>query len=131
MSDYSIQNLAEQFNVTPRALRFYESKGLLAPAKRGQTRIYSERDKTRLLLTLRGKKLGFSLEECREIIDMYDPSQSSNTQQLIRLCQKITEHRSALLEKMNAMEATLKLMDEVERKCLDKLMENTSFGAAI
>ena len=126
MSDYSIQNLAEQFNVTPRALRFYESKGLLAPAKRGQTRIYSERDKTRLLLTLRGKKLGFSLEECREIIDMYDPSQSSNTQQLIRLCQKITEHRRALLEKMNAMEATLKLMDNVEKKCLDKLMENSN-----
>ena len=126
MSDYSIQNLSEQFNVTPRALRFYESKGLLAPAKRGQTRIYSERDKTRLLLTLRGKKLGFSLEECREIIDMYDPSQSSNTQQLIRLCQKITEHRRALLEKMNAMEATLKLMDDVEKKCLDKLMENSN-----
>ena len=126
MSGYSIQNLSEQFNVTPRALRFYESKGLLAPAKRGQTRIYSERDKTRLLLTLRGKKLGFSLEECREIIDMYDPSQSSNTQQLIRLCQKITEHRSALLEKMNAIEATLKLMDNVEKKCLDKLMENSN-----
>ena len=131
MSCYSIQNLAEQFDVTPRALRFYESKGLLAPAKRGQTRIYSDRDKTRLLLTLRGKKLGFSLEECRDIIDMYDPSQSDNTQQLIRLCQKITEHRSALLEKMNAMEATLKQMDEVEKKCLDKLMENTSRDTAI
>ena len=126
MPDYSIQNLAGQFGVTPRTLRFYESKGLLAPAKRGQTRIYSERDRTRLLLTLRGKKLGFSLEECREIIDMYNPSQTDNTQQLIRLCQKITEHRSVLLEKMNAMEATLKLMDEVERKCLDKLMENSS-----
>ena len=126
MPDYSIQDLAEQFDVTPRALRFYESKGLLAPAKRGQTRSYSERDKTRLLLTLRGKKLGFSLDECCEIIDMYDPAQSDNTQQLIRLCQKIIEHRSALLEKMNAMEATLKLMDEVEKKCLGKLMENTS-----
>ena len=131
MSDYSIQDLAEQFDVTPRALRFYESKGLLAPAKRGQTRIYSERDKTRLLLTLRGKKLGFSLEECCDIIDMYDPSQSDNTQQLIRLCQKIAEHRSALLEKMNAVEATLKQMDEVERKCLDKLMENTSRDSSI
>ena len=125
MSGYSIQDLAEQFNVTLRALRFYESKGLLAPAKRGKTRIYSERDKTRLLLTLRGKKLGFSLDECRKIIDMYNPSQPDDTQQLLILCHKITQHRSALLEKMNAMEATLKLMDEVERKCLDKLMENT------
>ena len=125
MKDYSIQDLADQFNVTHRALRFYESKGLLAPAKRGQTRIFSERDKTRLMLTLRGKKLGFSLDECRDIIDMYDPSQSDDTRQLLRLCQKITQHRSALLEKMNAMEATLKLMDEVEQKCLDKLLENT------
>ena len=131
MTEYSIQNLAEQFGVSARALRFYEGKGLLSPLRRGQTRIYSERDKTRLLLTLRGKQLGFSLEECRDIIDMYDPSQSDNTQQLIRLCQKITEHRSALLEKMNAMEATLKQMDEVEKKCLDKLMENTSRGSAI
>ena len=126
MIDYSIQDLAEQFNVTHRALRFYESKGLLAPVKRGQTRIYSERDKTRLMLTLRGKNLGFSLEECRDIIDMYDPSRSDDTQQLLRLCHKITQHRSDLLEKMNAIEATLKLMDEVEKKCLDKLMENTS-----
>ena len=126
MSDYSIQDLAEHFKVTPRALRFYETKGLLTPGKRGQTRIYSERDKTRLMLTLRGKKLGFSLEECREIIDMYDPSQSDDTRQLLRLCHKITEHRSELLEKMNAIEATLKLMDEVERKCLDKLMENSN-----
>lgn len=124
MNDYSIQDLAEEFNVTHRALRFYESKGLLAPAKKGQTRIFSERDKTRLMLTLRGKKLGFSLEECREVIDMYDPSQSDDTRQLLRLCQKITQHRSALLEKMNAMEATLKLMDEVEQKCLDKLSTN-------
>ena len=124
MTDYSIQDLAEQFNVTYRALRFYESKGLLAPVKRGQTRIFSERDKARLLLTLRGKKLGFSLEECRDIIDMYDPSQSDDTRQLLRLCHKITQHRSALLEKMNALEATLKLMDEVEQKCLDKLLIN-------
>ncbi len=124
MNGYSIQDLAEQFSVTHRALRFYESKGLLAPAKKGRTRIFSERDKTRLMLTLRGKKLGFSLEECREIIDMYDPSQPDDTRQLLRLCQKITQHRSALLEKMNAMEATLKLMDEVEQKCLDKLLTN-------
>ena len=124
ISGYSIQNLAEQFDVTPRALRFYEDKGLLSPARRGQTRIYSERDKTRLLLTLRGKRLGFSLEECKEIIEMYDPSQSNDTPQLLRLCQKITEHRGTLLEKMEDMEVTLKVMDEVERKCLDKLLKN-------
>ncbi len=128
MSGYSIKNLAGQFGVTPRALRFYEDKGLLSPARRGQTRIYSERDKTRLLLTLRGKRLGFSLEECKEIIDMYDPSQSNDTRQLVRLCQKITEHRRALLEKMKDVEATLKTMDEVEQNCLDKLLKNVAQG---
>ncbi len=124
MSGYSIQKLAEEFDVTPRALRFYEDKGLLSPARRGQTRIYSERDKTRLLLTLRGKRLGFSLEECKDIINMYDPLQSNDTHQLLRLCQKIAEHRSALLEKMKDVEATMKLMDEVELACLDKLLKN-------
>ena len=126
MLEYSIKNLAEQFGISARALRFYEDKGLLSPGRRGQTRIYSERDKTRLLLTLRGKRLGFSLEECKEIIEMYDPSQSNDSHQLLRLCQKITEHRSALLEKMEDMEATLKLMDEVERKCLEKLLKNVA-----
>ena len=126
MLEYSIKNLAEQFGITARALRFYEDKGLLSPGRRGQTRIYSERDKTRLLLTLRGKRLGFSLEECKEIIEMYDPSQSNDSHQLLRLCQKITEHRSALLEKMEDMEATLKLMDEVERNCLNKLLKNVA-----
>ena len=126
MFEYSIKNLAEQFGISARALRFYEDKGLLSPGRRGQTRIYSERDKTRLLLTLRGKRLGFSLEECKEIIEMYDPSQSNDSHQLLRLCQKITEHRSALLEKMEDMEATLKLMDEVERKCLEKLLKNVA-----
>ena len=125
MSEYSIQNLAEQFGVSARALRFYEGKGLLSPLRRGQTRIYSERDKTRLLLTLRGKRLGFSLEECKEIIDMYDPSQANDKSQLLRLCQKISQHRSALLDKMEDMEATLKLMNEVEQKCPNKLTENT------
>lgn len=126
MLEYSIKNLAEQFGISARALRFYEDKGLLSPGRRGQTRIYSERDKTRLLLTLRGKRLGFSLDECKEIIEMYDPSQSNDSHQLLRLCQKIIEHRSALLEKMEDMEATLKLMDEVERNCLDKLLKNVA-----
>ncbi len=126
MAEYSIQSLAEQFGVSARALRFYEGKGLLSPLRRGQTRIYSERDKTRLLLTLRGKRLGFSLEECKEIIDMYDPSQANDKPQLLRLCQKISQHRSALLDKMEDMEATLKLMNEVEQKCLNKLTENIS-----
>ncbi|MDH4021763.1 MAG: MerR family DNA-binding transcriptional regulator [Gammaproteobacteria bacterium] len=120
---YSIQQLSREFAVTPRALRFYEDKGLLTPARRGTTRLYSDRDRTRLRLALRGKRLGFSLEECREIIDMYDPRQPGGARQLLRLCDKIREHRSALLQKLRDIEATMVMMDEVEAKCLTELMQ--------
>ena len=119
---FSIQQLSREFGVTPRALRFYESKGILSPARRGQTRLFSDRDRTRLKLALRGKRLGFSLEECMEIMDMYDPAQPRNQRQLLRLCAAIREHRVALLDKMRDIEATLAAMDEVEGKCLEELM---------
>ncbi len=69
---YSITQLSEEFSVTPRAIRFYEDRGLLHPKREGQTRIYSQRDWVRLLLILRGKRVGFSLAELREILDLYD-----------------------------------------------------------
>ena len=121
---FSIQQLSREFGVTPRALRFYESKGILTPARRGQTRLFSERDRTRLKLVLRGKRLGFSLEECLEIIDMYEPGQPRNPRQLLRLCEAIRAHRATLLQKMRDIEATLAAMDEVEQKCLEELMAN-------
>jgi len=119
---YSIQQLSREFGVTPRALRFYEDKGLLAPGRRGSTRLYSDRDRTRLRLALRGKRLGFSLQECREIIDLYDPSQPGGSRQLLRLCEKIREHRALLLAKLRDIEATLVAMGEVEAKCLAELL---------
>lgn len=70
---YSIRNLSKEFGVTARALRFYEDKGLIQPERRGQTRIYSARDRARLQLILRGKRLGFSLIEIHEILDLYTP----------------------------------------------------------
>ena len=123
---YSIAELSREFDVTPRALRFYENKRLLNPARRGTTRVYSDRDRTRLKLVLRGIRLGFSLEECRDIIEMYDPSRSLNTRQLLRLCAKIREHRTQLLAKMRDIEGTLNAMDEVERKCLDALLAHAA-----
>jgi len=122
-SRYSIQQLAREFDVTPRALRFYEDKGLIAPARRGQTRLYSDRDRTRLRLALRGKRLGFTLEECREVIDMYNPKQPGGSRQLLRLCDKIREHRAALLQKLRDIEGTLEMMGEVEAKCLAELLQ--------
>jgi DNA-binding transcriptional MerR regulator len=121
---FSIQELSREFGVTPRALRFYESKGILSPGRRGQTRLFSERDRTRLKLVLRGKRLGFSLEECLEIMDMYDPRHPRNPRQLLRLCETIRDHRATLLAKMRDIEATLAAMNEVEQKCLEELMAN-------
>lgn len=120
---YSIRQLSREFGVTPRTLRFYEGKGLLAPARSGSRRLYSDRDRTRLRLALRGKRLGFSLQECREIIDLYDPSQPGGARQLLRLCDKIREHRGLLLGKLHDLEATLVAMGEVEMKCLAELLK--------
>jgi len=120
---YSIQQLSREFDLTPRALRFYEDKGLIAPARRGTTRLYSDRDRTRLRLALRGKRLGFSLEECREIIDLYDPGQPGGARQLLRLCDKIREHRAQLLQKLRDLEATLGTMGDVEARCLAELLK--------
>ena len=127
---YSIRELSREFDVTSRTLRFYEDKGLLAPQRRGATRLFSERDRIRLKLALRGKRLGFTLEECKEIIDLYDISDVKNDYQLLRLCDKIREHRTELLEKLRDIEATLVAMDEVERDCLAQLM-NPGSGQAL
>jgi len=119
---YRIAELAREFDITPRTLRFYEDRGLLSPQRAGTRRVYSERDRTRLKLALRGRRLGLSVDECREIIDLYAPDGRHNQQQLLRLCEKIREHRSHLLTKMRDIEATLAAMDEVERQCLRALL---------
>ncbi|MGL4917519.1 MAG: MerR family transcriptional regulator, partial [Aeromonas allosaccharophila] len=77
---FSISELAREFDITTRSIRFYEDQGLLNPAREGQTRIYSKQDRVRLKLTLRGKRLGFSLAEIRELFDLYDADKSSRTQ---------------------------------------------------
>jgi len=118
---YSIAALAAEFGVTPRTIRFYEDKGLLAPARRGNRRIFDERDRVRLRLTLRGKRLGLSLAEICEIIDLYDPSGANDQRQLLLLCRRIQEHRGALLDKLRDIEDTLRQMNAVEAGCLRDL----------
>ncbi|MFQ3223095.1 MAG: DNA-binding transcriptional MerR regulator, partial [Porticoccaceae bacterium] len=76
MADYSISQLSKEFEITTRTIRHYEDLGLLAPARRGQTRVYSPADRIRLKLILRGKRLGLSLDDSREIIDMYEPGRT-------------------------------------------------------
>ena len=107
MSDtFSIRELAREFEITSRTLRFYEEKGLLQPRREGQNRIYSRADRTRLRLILRGKRLGLSLEESADLIGMYDPS-SDNQQQLLAVIDKIRESRHRLEQQKQDLEQML------------------------
>ncbi len=117
---YSISELAAEFDITTRSIRFYEEKGLLRPTRNGQTRIYSAADRTKLRLILRGKRLGLSLEESRDIIEMYDP-QRDNSPQLQRLIDKIREKREMLQRQLRDIETLLQDLDDAEARCIDAL----------
>jgi DNA-binding transcriptional MerR regulator len=110
---YTISDLAREFDLTTRAMRFYEDMGLLQPERSGpggRNRVYSARDRTRLKLTLRAKRLGLSLTEAREIIDMYDSPRDTGPQ-LRRFLAVLAEHRRQLEEQMADLQANL---DEVK-----------------
>lgn len=117
---YTIRELAEEFDVTTRALRFYEEKGLLQPARSKQTRTYSAADRTRLKLILRGKRLGLTLEESSDIIRMYDP-EAGNRQQLETLLSKIRDKRAQLREQQKDLELMLLDLRDAEERCLQAL----------
>jgi DNA-binding transcriptional MerR regulator len=117
---YSISDLAEEFGVTTRTIRFYEEKGLLNPTREGQRRIYGPADRTRLRLILRGKRLGFSLEESADIIRMYG-TPGSNQRQLRALLERIRARREILLQQQSDLEALLRELDAAEGKALGAL----------
>jgi DNA-binding transcriptional MerR regulator len=117
---YSIRELAEEFDITTRALRFYEEKGLLTPTRSKQTRTYSAADRTRLRLILRGKRLGLTLEESSDIIRMYDPA-AGNYQQMQTLIKKIREKRDQLLEQQKDLELMLIDLGAAEARCQQAL----------
>lgn len=103
---YSIADLAREFDITPRAIRFYEDHGILAPARAGQRRIYEARDRTRLKLTLRGKRLGLTLAQIRELIDMYESPKDARPQAR-RFLALLAQHRASLLQQREDIEVTL------------------------
>jgi len=117
---FSIRDLAEEFDITPRTLRFYEEKKLLSPRREGQTRSYSNADRTRLRLILRGKRLGLTLEESAEIINMYDAG-TSNKKQLQTLLEKIREKKTQLLEQQKELKLMLTDLSDAEQRCLNSL----------
>ncbi len=117
---YSISELAHEFDVTPRTIRYYEDEGLLTPQREGQTRIYSHKDKIRLKLTLRGKRLGFSLAEIRELFEMYDTDKSSKTQ-LHSMIQLIEQKRCALRQQLEDIQMVMNELSAAEQRCLNSL----------
>ena len=121
--EFSISELASEFDVTPRAIRFYEDHGLLAPRRAGQRRIYSPRDRTRLKLTLRGKRLGLTLSEIRELIDMYEPGRDERPQ-LKRFLAVLEAHKTSLLQQRADIEARLTELQAFEKKILRQLKPN-------
>jgi DNA-binding transcriptional MerR regulator len=122
---YSIGDLATEFGISTRAIRFYESKGLIAPERVGSNRIYKKRDRARLILILRGKRLGFSLEEIAEYLDLYDadPNQIAQT----RLLLHAVEASIAELEgKQRDIDAALADLGDIRTHCVELLKARNS-----
>ncbi|MCC5854891.1 MAG: MerR family DNA-binding transcriptional regulator [Idiomarina sp.] len=122
--NFSIGDLAREFDITTRSIRFYEDQGLLSPERRGQTRIYSQRDRVRLKLILRGKRLGFTLAETRTLFDMYDRDGSS-VNQLQTMLQLIEDKKLALRQQLEDIKVVLHELTAVEAGCRSELATKT------
>lgn len=136
---YSISELAREYRVTPRAIRFYEQEGLIAPARQGQTRIFSARDRARLALITQGKRVGFALADIREMLDLYDLGDGQATQ-LIVSRKKFSERLTALEQQRVDLDAAIielqrgiqwldeKIRSSEESAARDKAMNLVGYG---
>jgi DNA-binding transcriptional MerR regulator len=113
---YTISELADEFGITTRTIRFYEEKGLIAPRREGQKRLYSPADRTRIRLILRGKRIGMTLQECVDFIDMYDP-EHDNVDQLHSLIEDVKRRRARLLQQKRDIDDMLAGLEEVQGLC--------------
>jgi DNA-binding transcriptional MerR regulator len=119
---YSIGELSKLFNITARSIRFYEEQYLLVPERKGQSRIYHLKDKVRLKLILRGKRLGFSLAEIKTLFELYDTNLTSAAQLETMLA--LTEQKRAVLnQQLNDIQTLMNELDDVEARCKDELTE--------
>ena len=119
MPTYTITELAREFDITPRAIRFYEDQGLISPSREGaggRNRVYASRDRTRLKLTLRGKRLGLTLQEIKSLVDMYE-SQKDTVAQLHRFLDVLAQHRKTLEQQREDIEASLAEISAHEAEC--------------
>jgi DNA-binding transcriptional MerR regulator len=125
---YTISELASEFEVSTRTIRFYEEKGLVQPVREGQKRLYTAADRVRIKLILRGKRIGMTLQESVEVIDLYDP-QRNNAEQLLSLINTISVRRARLLQQKDDIDDMLTGLNEVLRLCekaLGKRQKKTS-----
>jgi DNA-binding transcriptional MerR regulator len=113
---YSVSQLARQLGVTARTIRFYEDKHLITPQRAGTTRVYTHRDRARLVLILRGKRLGFSLREIKEFLDLYDADPQHHLQ-LKQLLVAVRKRVAKLQEQRTAIEQSLAELTEIDRQC--------------
>lgn len=119
-SRFTITDLSAEFSITPRTIRFWEDHGLIAPVRAGGKRVYSRRDRTRLKLALRGKRLGFSLAEIKDLINMYDADRDDR-QQLTTLLGALSMRRQALEQQREDIEAVLAELVKFEGVCRQAL----------
>lgn len=113
---FSIGELAKEFDITTRSIRFYEDQGLLNPERNGQTRIYAAKDKVRLKLILRGKRLGFSLAETKNIFDLYD-NEDTGQKQLEFMLTMIADKKQLLAQQLLDIEAAKTELEDLEQNC--------------
>lgn len=120
---WSIGDLAEEFRVTPRSIRFYEDQGLLAPRREGLSRIYNHRDRARLKLICRGKRLGFSLAEIRDFLDLYEVD-DRQIEQMKFLLQRARDRRRSLERQLDDVRQALLELAEIDRQIADHLRDH-------
>ena len=119
---YSVTELARDLGVTARTIRFYEDQGLILPQRAGATRVYTRRDRARMSLILRGKRLGFSIKEIKEFLDLYvvDVTQVEQMQLLLA---KVRQRASSLEEQRRALEETLRELKDIEKLTVEALQQ--------
>ena len=122
---YSISDLAREFDITTRTIRFYEERGYISPRRIGHQRRYTSADRVRIKLILRGKRIGLSLAESVEIIDMYEPS-GNNAAQLQALIDRIAERREQMIRQRADIDAMLDSLSDVDALCRSALAEKQS-----
>jgi DNA-binding transcriptional MerR regulator len=124
---YSVSELARDLGITPRTVRFYEDQGLILPQRAGNARVYTHRERARMKLILRGKRLGFSLKDIRDFLDLYVVD-TSQTEQLRLLVFKVRERIGQLEDQRQALELTLGELRDIERMTDDALMAKRRAG---